>query len=115
LNRFIKLKKAKENNYDIHAKDYNKIPGLENLLILNNLQDDKVIWSNSGTTIKDIGDGIINLEFHTKMNTIGSEIIQGINRAIDMAEEEYEGIVIYNEGANFLSRCQHRYDIYDGS
>ncbi len=98
---FYKVEKGKRKYYDIHAKDYNKIPGLENLLILNNLQDDKVIWSNSGTTIKDIGDGIINLEFHTKMNTIGSEIIQGINRAIDMAEEEYEGIVIYNEGANF--------------
>lgn len=35
------------------------------------------------------------------MNTIGSEIIQGINKAIDLAENEYKGLVIYNTGQNF--------------
>jgi 3-hydroxyacyl-CoA dehydrogenase len=35
------------------------------------------------------------------MNTIGSEIIQGIHKAIDIAEESYKGLVISNEGQNF--------------
>ena len=56
---------------------------------------------NSGATIIDIGDGILNLEFHTKMNVIGGEIIEGINKAISLAEESYKGLVIYNEGQNF--------------
>jgi len=43
----------------------------------------------------------LNCEFHTKMNTIGGDVIQGINKAIDLAEADYKGLVITNEGANF--------------
>ena len=60
-----------------------------------------MVWSNSGTTIKDIGDGILNIEFHTKMNSIGGEVLQGLNKAIDLAEESYRGLVVSNDGANF--------------
>jgi 3-hydroxyacyl-CoA dehydrogenase len=35
------------------------------------------------------------------MNTIGGEVLAGINKAIDLAEEKYSGIVIYNQGENF--------------
>ncbi len=87
--------------YDHKSKSYQAIPGQENRIVLSNLGEDKVVWKNSGTTIKDLGDGILNLEFHTKMNTIGGEVIQGINKAIDLAEESYRGLVIYNEGQNF--------------
>lgn len=45
-----------------------------------------MVWKNSGTTLFDIGDGVLNLEFHTKMNTIGGEVLEGINKAIDIAE-----------------------------
>src|SRR5690606_36279513 len=54
-----------------------------------------------GSTIKDLGDGILNIEFHTKMNAIGSEVLMGLNKAIDMAEKDYRGLVISNDGANF--------------
>lgn len=87
--------------YDHNSKAYQAIPGQENRIVLSNLGEDKVVWKNSGTTIKDLGDGILNLEFHTKMNTIGGEVIQGINKAIDLAEESYRGLVVYNEGQNF--------------
>ena len=87
--------------YNHNSKAYQAIPGQENRIVLSNLGEDKVVWKNSGTTIKDLGDGILNLEFHTKMNTIGGEVIQGINKAIDLAEESYRGLVVYNEGQNF--------------
>ena len=35
------------------------------------------------------------------MNTIGGEVIQGLNKAIDIAEKDFRGLVISNEGANF--------------
>ena len=69
--------------------------------MLDNIRATNTIWKNSGTTITDIGDGIFNLEFHTKMNTIGGEVIEGINKAITLAEKDYRGLVISNEGANF--------------
>ena len=98
---FYKVENGIKKYYDIASKSYKAIPGTEDYIILDNIRAAKTIWKNSGTTIIDIGDGIINLEFHTKMNTIGSEILEGINKAIDLAEKEYKGLVISNEGQNF--------------
>ena len=83
------------------AGSYQTIAGTENFIILDNIRSNKTVWKNSGTTIIDIGDGIINLEFHTKMNTIGGEVLEGVNKAIDLAEQGYRGLVISNEGEHF--------------
>ena len=77
------------------------IPGTDDFVLLDTLRENKVLWSSDGATIFDLGDGILNVEFHTKMNTLGAEPIEAINRAIDMAEKEYIGVVIGNEGQNF--------------
>lgn len=87
--------------YDISSKSQKLVPGADQILDLNVIRESNTIWKNSGTTITDIGDGIINLEFHTKMNTIGGEVLAGINKAIDLAEAEYDGLVISNTGDNF--------------
>ena len=98
---FYKVENGVKYFYDIKSKSYQIIPGSENILSLETLRGENTIWKNSGTTIVDLGDGIINLEFHTKMNTIGGEVIEGINKAIDIAEKEYKGLVISNDGENF--------------
>jgi 3-hydroxyacyl-CoA dehydrogenase len=98
---FYKIEDGKKLYYDIPSKAYKIIPGTEEFILLDNIRATNTIWKNSGTTITDLGDGIINLEFHTKMNTIGGEVIEGINKAITLAEQNYKGLVISNEGANF--------------
>lgn len=98
---FYKVENGAKFYYDIPSKSYKVIPGTEDLVVLDNLRAANTIWSNKGTTIVDLGDGILNLEFHTKMNTIGAEVIQGINKAIDLAEADYKGLVISNTGQNF--------------
>jgi len=98
---FYKIEKGQKLYYDIPSGNYKAIPGSENNLVLANLREDNVVWQNKGATIVDLGDGVLNLEFHTKMNTIGPDVINGINKAIDLAEEHYKGLVIYNDGQNF--------------
>jgi len=100
---FYKAKDGKQLYYDIPSGDYKVVPGTEDLIILDNLRENNVVWSNAGATIFDLGDGVLNLEFHTKMNTIGSEILQGINKVIDIAEGDakWKGVVIANNGENF--------------
>jgi 3-hydroxyacyl-CoA dehydrogenase len=98
---FYKVENGAKYYYDIPSKSYKVIPGTEDLVVLDNLRAANTVWSNKGTTIVDLGDGILNLEFHTKMNTIGAEVIQGINKAIDLAEADYKGLVISNTGQNF--------------
>lgn len=87
--------------YDLPSKTQKKIPGQDAFIILNNIRENKKVWANPGAVITDLGDGILNLEFRSKMNTIGGEVLQGINKAIDLAEKEYAGLVIGNQGANF--------------
>ncbi|MEP7170279.1 MAG: enoyl-CoA hydratase/isomerase family protein, partial [Bacteroidota bacterium] len=72
----------------------------EKLIILDSKKE-KTVWKNAGADLIDIGDGILNLEFHTKMNTIGGEIIEAMNKSIDIAEKDFRGLVIGNEGQNF--------------
>ncbi|MBK7391304.1 MAG: enoyl-CoA hydratase/isomerase family protein [Bacteroidetes bacterium] len=98
---FYKNENGVRKFYDISSGTYLPIPGTDNFIILDNLRDSKVVWKNSGTTLFDIGDGVLNLEFHTKMNTIGGEVLEGINKAIDVAEKNFKGLVIGNDGANF--------------
>lgn len=98
---FYKIEGGKRLFYDLDSKSYVVIPGTENLVVLDNLRDEFKVWSNADTTLVDLGDGILNLEFHTKMNTIGGGVIEGINKALDFAEKDYKGLVISNTGANF--------------
>jgi len=98
---FYKVENGHRLYYDIPSKSYKVIPGTEEFILLENIRESQTLWKNSGTTITDIGDGILNLEFHTKMNSIGGEVLEGINKAIDMAEKDYKGLVVSNEGANF--------------
>ena len=88
--------------YDVESKSYKVIPGRENFIILDNIrQNGAVVWQNVGSTIFNLGDGVLNLEFHTKLNTMGSEVIEGLHKAIDLAESDFEGLVIGNQGAQF--------------
>ena len=98
---FYKSEKGRQLFFDIHSKSYQVIPGTENLVQLDSLRAENKVWGNSDTTIVHLGDGILNLEFHTKMNSIGAGVIEGMNKAMDLAEKEYKGLVISNTGQNF--------------
>ena len=98
---FYKVEDGSKKYYDIPSKSYKTIPGTESFILLDNIRGNKTVWKNSGAVVTDIGDGILNLEWNTKMNSIGAEVIEGINKAIDIAEKDFQGLVISNEGANF--------------
>jgi len=100
--KFYSLENEIPEFYDLLNNKLTKIPGLEGVVTLGNLNENTLVWKNNEASILNIGDGIINVSFHSKMNTIGSEVLQALNHAIDLAENgDYKGIVIANEGANF--------------
>lgn len=98
---FYSVKEGATYFYNIDTKQKVKIPGQDAFIILNNIRESKKVWHNSESIITDLGDGIINLEFTSKMNSIGADVLRGINKAIDLAENGYEGLVIGNQGTNF--------------
>ena len=98
---FYSVKEGATFYYDIPAKSHLKKPGQDSFIILDNIRKTNEVWKNSGAVIQDIGDGILNLEFQSKMNTIGADVLTAINKAIDLAETNHQGLVIGNQGSNF--------------
>ena len=101
IETFYTVKDGATYYYDIQAGDYQKIPGQDDYIYLDNYRATNTLWKNDDASIIDLGDGIIDIEFHSKMNTLGVGVIEAINRAINMAEEKYDGLVIGNQGAQF--------------
>ncbi len=87
--------------YDIPTKKQMKKPGQDAFIILDNIRKSNEVLKNSGVVIEDLGDGILNCEFQSKMNTIGGDVLAGLNKAVDLAEKDFDGLVIGNQGANF--------------
>ena len=98
---FYQVRNGQKFYYDPASGTHKKIPGQEAFIILDNIRESNKVWRNSDSVIQDLGDGILNLEFRSKMNTIGGGVLQGINKAIDLAERDFSGLVIGNQGANF--------------
>ena len=97
---FYKVMEGKRCYYDIQSNDYKLIPGADSFIILSDLKE-KTIWKNSACTMVDMGDGIAGFGWNTKMNSIGGEVLEGLNKAIGIAEEKCHGMVIANEGNLF--------------
>lgn len=102
VDTFYKVNDEGQSTYfDQNSGNYLNAPGKDAFIILDNIRKNKTLWSNSGSAIQDLGDGIINFEIRSKMNSLGGEVLDGLNRAIDLAEKDYDGLVIGNQGANF--------------
>ena len=97
---FYKVEGGKKLFYDQASRSYKPLPGGESFIILSNYQD-KLVWKNASCKLYDLGDEVIGLQWFTKMNTIGGDVLAGITNAIETAEKNYKGLVIANEGANF--------------
>ncbi|MFD2718732.1 3-hydroxyacyl-CoA dehydrogenase/enoyl-CoA hydratase family protein [Hymenobacter monticola] len=99
---FYKVEDGVRKFYDQASKTYQAIPGVENFILLDNLRaSGKVLWKNAGASVIDLGDGILNVEFHSKMNSLGTDVIQGLLKGVEMAEAGYRGLVVGNDAPNF--------------
>ena len=61
----------------------------------------KVVSAGASADILDLGDGVLGLEFHSKMNTIDNFLIQSYNEALDLLDGDWNALVVANEGDNF--------------
>ncbi len=98
---FYTVKDGARQYYAIPAKAQEKIPGQDAFIILDNIREAKTVWSNEDASIQHLGDGVLNVEFQSKMNTLGSGVLQAINKGIDLAETEYDAVILGNQAANF--------------
>ena len=98
---FYKVDGGRKLYYDISSKSYKVVPGSEDIISLDILRETNVVYTNEEASVFDIGDGVLNVEFHSKMNVIGGGTLQALNKAIDLAEADYKAVVVSNEADHF--------------
>ena len=82
-------------------KQRTKAPGSE-LQILKNAKDQsRIVTKNAGASLVDIGDGVLAIEFHSKMNAIGSDTLQMLQAGVREAERNFAALVVGNDAPHF--------------
>ena len=84
---FYKSENGVKLYYDIRTKSYLEVESLKGLIVLDNYRNQTPVYENPEAVLHDIGDGVLCLEFRSKMNTMGEGVLKGINDAIDIAEK----------------------------
>lgn len=69
---------------------------------LSDFKPDRILWHRSEATISEVGDNILNLEFHSKLNMLDQDAMDGLDEVLQItASENYQGVVISNNGSHF--------------
>jgi 3-hydroxyacyl-CoA dehydrogenase len=100
---FYKIEGGKRLYYDLATKSYQVIPGQEKQISLSILKPTNTVFKNDDAHLIDLGEGIVGLEFHSKMNTMGQGVLEGLAHAIETAEKDFRGLVIGNESNEAFS------------
>lgn len=88
--------------FDLIRGEYQELEKRPGVLALSDLRRARgVVRKNPGASLLDLGDGVLCLEFHTKMNAIGEDIMQMIHAAIDETSRSFQALVIANQGEHF--------------
>ena len=88
--------------FDFHQKDYRPIEPRPGIIALSDLKRAHgVIQQNSGASLIDLGDGVLCVEFHSKMNSLGEDNIGMLYSGLEETNRNFDAMVIANEGENF--------------
>lgn len=99
---FYKTEDGVLSYYDPASKDYTRVSEKPGIILLPSLKErQKKVAGNTGASLVDIGDRVACLEFHTKMNAMGDDIINMVMQTAEIVSRDFEGLVIANHATNF--------------
>jgi 3-hydroxyacyl-CoA dehydrogenase len=88
--------------FDLLAGGYVDLEQRPGVIVLGDIKRARgVIKSNPGASLVDLGDGVLCLEFHSKMNALGEDIVQMVACALDQLGAGFDALVVANDGENF--------------
>ncbi len=88
--------------FDFSSGAYRTLVGSRGVILLPSLKGaQREIKKNAGASLIDLGDGVVCLEFHSKMNTIGADTVQMIHAGLKVLNEGFDAMVIGNQAPNF--------------
>ncbi len=88
--------------YDFVSKSYQPAPVDHKIIPVESLRSEgREVARNDSASLLDMGDGVLLLEFHAKMNAIDQEIIAMGYTALERLNSDFEALVIGNNGQDF--------------
>lgn len=92
------------NYWDLAASSWRAVevpPGVWSVTVAK--KSNGVVKKNSGASLVNLGDGVACIEFHSKMNALGADIISLITQALKPGGpgDAFDAFVITNDSANF--------------
>ena len=99
---FYKKEGIKVYYYDPESQDYKELYSNPRIILLPAFKErEKKIVGNDEASLIDLEDGVACLEFHSKMNTLGEDVIKMVIQAADIVSRDFNGLIIANHGVNF--------------
>jgi len=88
--------------FDFTSVEYKPLDPRPGIIVLSDLKRARrTIKQNSGASLVDLGDGVVCVEFHSKMNSIGEDTISMLHAGLEELDKNFDAMVIANEGENF--------------
>ncbi len=88
--------------FDIQRGAWEELGARPGVLVLSDLKRARgVVKKNAGASLVDLGDGVLCLEFHSKMNALGEDAGQMLRAALDETSRGFGALVIANQGEHF--------------
>ncbi|MFM7672377.1 MAG: 3-hydroxyacyl-CoA dehydrogenase/enoyl-CoA hydratase family protein [Bacteroidota bacterium] len=100
IKSFYKLEQGKRYCYDPSTRTYQPMPGGDSYIMPSH-RNEQTVWKNNSCRLTNLGDSVLALQWHTKMGSIGGDVLSGIQTAVEKAEQAGKALVIANEGMNF--------------
>ena len=99
---FYETEKGDTRYFDLATAGLKPVEEPAGIIILKALKDrTAVVQSNAGASLIDLGDGVVCCEFHSKMNSIGGDIVAMIHAGVSRLSSEFDAMVIANQAPNF--------------
>jgi 3-hydroxyacyl-CoA dehydrogenase len=88
--------------FDLNAGAYAELEQRPGVTVLRDIKRARgVVKANAGASLVDLGDGVLCLEFHSKMNALGEDMVRMVAGALDDVNGGFEALVVANDGENF--------------
>jgi len=99
---FYESEKGTTRYFDLESQALQPVPEPSGIIILKSLKDRSgVVQKNAGASLIDLGDGVVCCEFHSKMNSIGGDLVAMIHAGIARLSSDFDAMVIGNQATNF--------------
>ncbi len=99
---FYESEKGSTRYFDLASQSLKSVPEPPGIIILKSVKDRSgVVQKNAGASLIDLGDGVLCCEFHSKMNSIGGDLVAMIHAGIARLSQDFDAMVIGNQATNF--------------